>query len=108
MRHKLGIIAAGPVPARQRWRRSSTIQERTAERVAKAPTLSPLEASDREDALADWLDDHGIADGWQLAPTFVQAGLDTDWLDQVAAAVDERHPRRRRCGGSTTPSRPSC
>ena len=50
------------------------IQERTAEQVAKAAPLSPMEASDREDALADWLDDHGIAGGWQLAPIFVQAG----------------------------------
>ncbi|MFE9997048.1 ATP-binding protein [Streptomyces avermitilis] len=89
MRHKLGAIAAGP------YRRATLetlveLQERTAEQVAKAVPLSPLEASDREDTLADWLDDHGIAGGWQLAPTFVQGGLDTDWLDQVAAAVDEQ------------------
>ncbi|MGW7044700.1 ATP-binding protein [Streptomyces avermitilis] len=89
MRHKLGAIATGP------YRRATLetlveLQERTAEQVAKAVPLSPLEASDREDALADWLDDHGIAGGWQLAPTFVQGGLDTDWLDQVAAAVDEQ------------------
>jgi signal transduction histidine kinase len=88
MRHKLGAIAARPV------RRASLetlveVQERTAERVAKARALSPLEAADQEDALGDWLDDHGIRGGWQLAPTFVQAGLDADWLDQVAAAVDE-------------------
>lgn len=65
------------------------MQERTAERVAKAPALSPLEAADREDALTDWLDDHDIPEGWRIAPTFVQAGVDADWLDQVAAAVDE-------------------
>lgn len=88
MRQKLGVIAAGPY-ARDTLETLVEIQERTAEQVAKATPLSPLEASDREDALADWLDDHDIAGGWQLAPTFVQAGLDTDWLDQVAAAVDE-------------------
>ncbi|WP_406375906.1 ATP-binding protein [Streptomyces sp. NBC_00647] len=87
MRQKLGVIAAGPY-ARDTLETLVEIQERTAEQVAKATPLSPLEASDREDALADWLDDHDIANGWQLAPTFVQAGLDTDWLDQVAAAVD--------------------
>ena len=89
MRHKLGVIAAG------RYEPDALltlveIQERTAEQVAKATPVSPLEASDREDAITDWLVDHGIDGGWQLAPTFVQAGLDTDWLDQVAAAVDER------------------
>ncbi|MER5178155.1 ATP-binding protein [Streptomyces sp. NPDC002896] len=88
MRQKLRAITAGP------YQRASLetlieVQERTAERVAKTSTLSPLEASDREDAIADWLDDQGIAGGWELAPTFVQGGLDTDWLDQVAAAVDE-------------------
>ncbi|MFJ3903769.1 ATP-binding protein [Streptomyces sp. NPDC090025] len=88
MRHKLAIIAQGPY-SREALASLIEIQERTAERVAKAPVLSPLEASDREDELTDWLDDHGIADGWRLAPTFVQAGLDTDWLEQVAATVDE-------------------
>ncbi|GEC06164.1 histidine kinase [Streptomyces spinoverrucosus] len=88
MRHKLSIISAGTY-SREALASLIEIQDRTAERVAKAPSLSPLEASDREDALADWLDDHGIPDGWRLAPTFVQAGLDLDWLDQVAAAVDE-------------------
>ncbi|MFD4527074.1 ATP-binding protein [Streptomyces sp. NPDC058470] len=88
MRHKLGVIAAGPYQ-RDTLETLVELQERTADQVAKATPLSPLEASDREDALGDWLDDHDIAGGWQLAPTFVQAGLDTDWLDQVAAAVDE-------------------
>ncbi|WP_211294733.1 ATP-binding protein [Streptomyces glaucescens] len=88
MRHKLSVISAGPYP-REVLAHLIEIQERTAERVGKAPALSPLEAADREDAVTDWLDDHGIPDGWRLAPTFVQAGLDLDWLDQVAAAVDE-------------------
>jgi len=56
--------------------------------VPKAQALSPLEASDREDAISDWLEDHGIGDGWQLAPTFVSAGLDTAWLDHIEASVD--------------------
>ncbi|MEU1338520.1 ATP-binding protein [Streptomyces sp. NPDC005827] len=88
MRHKLAIIAESPF-SREQLAGLIEIQERTAERVAKAPALSPLEASDREDVLTDWLEDHGIDYGWQLAPTFVQAGLDVDWLEQVAAAVDE-------------------
>ncbi|WP_369227593.1 ATP-binding protein [Streptomyces sp. R39] len=88
MRHKLGVIASGPF-SREQLAGLIEIQERTAERVGKASPLSPLETSDREDALTDWLDDHGIDHGWELAPTFVQAGLDVDWLEQVAAAVDE-------------------
>ena len=88
MRHNLAIIARGPY-SREALAELIEIQERTAERVAKAPVLSPLEASDREDELTDWLEDHGIPEGWRVAPTFVQAGLDADWLEQVAATVAE-------------------
>ncbi|MGW0141300.1 ATP-binding protein [Streptomyces calvus] len=88
MRHKLRMISAGTYD-RETLANLIEFQERTAERVAKAPVLGPLEAADREDALSDWLDDHGITEGWRIAPVFVQAGLDLDWLEQIAAAVDE-------------------
>ncbi|MFC8244240.1 ATP-binding protein [Streptomyces chartreusis] len=87
MRHKLAIIAQGSYSP-EVMANLIDLQERTAERVAKAPTLSPLEAADREDAVTDWLDGHDIPEGWRIAPTFVQAGIDVDWLDQVAAGVD--------------------
>ncbi|GAA4985263.1 ATP-binding protein [Yinghuangia aomiensis] len=86
MRHKLGKIAANPVH-RDAVIALTGFQEDAAERAAHAPVLSPLEASDREDAVADRLDEQGIPDGWRLAPTFVQAGLDPAWLDRVAAAL---------------------
>ncbi len=87
MRHKLGMIAGG------RWDRTTLetlirLQEEAAERVPKALALAPLEASDREDGITDWLEDHGVRDGWDLAPTFVAAGLDAAWLDHVAMTVD--------------------
>ncbi|MFD7853747.1 ATP-binding protein [Streptomyces microflavus] len=88
MRHKLSLIAQGPY-SREALASLIEIQERTAERVAKAPVLSPLEAADREDGISDWLEDHGVSEGWRIAPTFVQAGLDTQWLEQVAVTVDE-------------------
>lgn len=87
MRHKLRVISTGTYEP-ETLAQLIDIQERTAERVAKAPASSPLEAADREDSLADWLDGHGV-EGWRIAPTFVQAGLDPDWLDGVAAVVDE-------------------
>jgi signal transduction histidine kinase len=91
MRHKLALIAGGA------WDRSSletliALQERAVEQVAKAPELaelSALETSDREDELADWFGDHGVSGGYELAPTFVQAGIDVGWLDQVVAIVDD-------------------
>jgi signal transduction histidine kinase len=88
MRHKLAAIAGG------KWDRTALqtlirLQEEAADRVPKAQALGPLEASDREDAISDWLDSREMRDGWQLAPTFVAAGLDVDWLEHVAAAVDD-------------------
>src|SRR5260370_24288849 len=88
MVHMVGMIAAGPYN-RVSLESRIQLQEEAAERVPKAPSLDPIEASDREDAISDWLDDRGVADGWNLAPAFVQAGLDIGWLDHVAATVDE-------------------
>jgi len=87
MRHKLGMIAGG------KWDRTTLetlirLQEEAAERVPKALALAPMEASDREDEISDWLDDHGVRDGWELGPTFVAAGLDVAWLDHVAVTVE--------------------
>jgi signal transduction histidine kinase len=88
MRHKLAMIAQGNWDQRG-LETLVRLQEEAAERVSKAPELTPMEASDREDAVADWLADHGCDRGWELAPTFVQGGLDAGWLDQVAAVVDD-------------------
>jgi signal transduction histidine kinase len=88
MRHKLAMIAQGNWD-QQGLETLIRLQEEAAERVSKAPELTPMEASDREDAVADWLADHGCDRGWELAPTFVQGGLDAGWLDQVAAVVDD-------------------
>jgi signal transduction histidine kinase len=68
------------------------LQEYAVARAATAAKLEPVEAADAEDALTGWLDEHGVADAWQLAPTFVQAGLDTDWLDHVAGSVNASSP----------------
>jgi signal transduction histidine kinase len=89
MRHKLGLIAMGPYD-RETLATLIRCQEDAVERVAKAAPMTPMEASDREDEIVDWLEAHDIAGGWDIAPTFVQAGLDVPWLDQVAASVDQQ------------------
>ncbi|EWM10526.1 ATP-binding protein [Kutzneria sp. 744] len=87
MRHKLGMIAAGPYD-RVSLATLVQLQEQAVELVAKAKPLEPLEAADKEDELSDWFDEHEIRAGWEIAPTFVQAGLDVAWLDTVASTVD--------------------
>jgi signal transduction histidine kinase len=88
MRRKLALIAAGK-HTMAALTALVALQEEAAARVAKAPSLSPLDASDAEDALSDWLDDHAVTEGFELAAVFVQAGLDESWLDRVAATVAE-------------------
>src|ERR1700757_2771574 len=90
MRTKLAVLAEGKFPA-EGLRALVSIQNEIAEQVAKSNTqqLTAMEISDREDQIGDWLDDHGIAGGWDYAPTFVEAGLDTDWLERVSAFLDD-------------------
>jgi signal transduction histidine kinase len=86
LRSGLAALAAGPHDGAV-LEALLRLQGEAADRVLHAPRLGPLESSDREDEVSDWLDDHGVTDGWQLAPSFVQAGLDADWLDEAAATV---------------------
>jgi signal transduction histidine kinase len=84
---RLGVIAAGPYdPGTPET--LVKLQQAAVKRVPGAQALPPLEASDREDAITDWLDSHGLDDGWQLAPALVAAGLDIAWLECVGASVD--------------------
>jgi signal transduction histidine kinase len=87
MRHKLGYLADGHVPA-DALHQLIDLQEAAVERAAKATPLGAMEASDREDEIGDWLEDRGIRRAFDIAPVLVLAGLDVPWLDEVAATVD--------------------
>ena len=90
MRHKLSMLADGRFTP-DALRTLVAIQEEVAEQVAKSAgqELTALETADREDQIGDWLDEHGIEGAWDYAPTFVEAGLDSDWLERVSASVDQ-------------------
>ncbi|MEU7904452.1 ATP-binding protein [Actinoplanes sp. NPDC049118] len=88
MRHKLGMLAAGKV-APERLDALVELQEDVIERAAKAPTLTALQASDREDELGDWMERHDVTGGWDLAPVFAQGGLDIECLELIKAKVVE-------------------
>jgi len=49
----------------------------------KPPELDHLARSDCAETIANWLDAHGVAGAWDLAPTFVNAGLDPAWLAET-------------------------
>ncbi|MEU2255649.1 ATP-binding protein [Nocardia xishanensis] len=87
MRHKLAMMADGKFQP-DALVTLVRLQEEAAAQVAKAPELTPMEAADREDMLGEWLEEHEIGDAWALAPNFVQAGFDVDWLERVWGTLE--------------------
>ncbi|GAA5074699.1 signal transduction histidine kinase [Thermocatellispora tengchongensis] len=85
MRHKLAMIADGRLDGSQ-LHDLVELQEAAVKRAASAPELSPMETSDAEDAMADWLEEHDIAGAWDIAPTLVAGGLDVEWMEQMTSA----------------------
>ena len=51
------------------------------ENTALPHSSDPLLQIDLEDQLTQWLESHGVADGWRFAPIFVAAALDTQKLE---------------------------
>jgi signal transduction histidine kinase len=88
MRHKLALIADGRLDG-TRLHELVELQEAAVKRAASAPRLTPVQASDAEDELGDWLEDHGITSGWDLAGPLVAGGVDIAWLEQIAASVGD-------------------
>ncbi len=64
-----------------------TASQEALERLEQVPTLDHLERSDRAETIAVWLEAHGVATAWELAPTFVGAGLDAAWLEKFAGEL---------------------
>jgi signal transduction histidine kinase len=71
----------------EHWQPLLAASEEALERLAAAPSLGDLERSDRAEAVAHWLESRGVPAAWELAPTFVQAGLDLAWLEAVTARL---------------------
>ena len=94
MRHKLALIASGPYDRAQlaqiillQEKAVAALRETRTRQKAAPPTA--MERSDLEDAVGDWLEDHEISGGWELAESFVTADLGVEWLDQVASCVGD-------------------
>ena len=88
MRHKLGMLAAGRVPT-DRLTALVELQEDVIERAAKAPKLTAMQASDREDELGEWMDERNVTSSWDLAPVFAQGGIDIDCMTDIEERVGE-------------------
>jgi signal transduction histidine kinase len=65
----------------EHWQHLVNAAQEASER--KAPELDHLARSDREQAVADWLETHNVPNAWECAPAFVSAGLDSAWLSNL-------------------------
>jgi signal transduction histidine kinase len=90
MRHKLASLADGRLNADDLIKLAA-LQEEAVELLAKAPKRTPMEANDAEEEIADWLEEHGQRNGWELAETLSAAGIGPAWLDRVVAEVPAGH-----------------
>jgi signal transduction histidine kinase len=90
MRQKMLMLADGTITP-EALRGLVRLQEQIAEQVAKSASqhMSAMETADNEDAVGEWLEDHGIDDAWDLAATFVEGGIDVDWLERISVTAEE-------------------
>lgn len=66
----------------------SQLQQQALERANCPSCLSPLEQSDREDELTDWLESLGVDNAWDLSPSLVSAGIDRSQLEALATEME--------------------
>lgn len=58
--------------------------------LANFHCCDPLTQSDREDEVTDWLENHDVTKAWQLAPTLVNAGIDSQKLAEIKSNLDSQ------------------
>ena len=51
------------------------------------PAPDPLELSDREGRVTDWLEKHGIAEGWKIAATLAEGCVDEPQLEKFTGKI---------------------
>ena len=63
------------------------LQQYAREHASDPEALSPLDRSDREESLADWLEQNGVAKSWEMAPGLVNAGLTRECLTSLSGKL---------------------
>lgn len=66
------------------------LQQSLPSRVSQPLSLSPLDRSDREEALGSWLDSINISNSWEISSVFVNAGFSVDELSDVYDQIGEQ------------------
>ncbi|MES1261554.1 MAG: ATP-binding protein, partial [Acidobacteriota bacterium] len=63
------------------------MQQYVREHAADPEALSPLDRSDLEEAMTEWLDQNGIQNGWEMAPGLVNAGMTRQCLTGLSGKL---------------------
>ena len=63
-------------------------------------TDDALTQSEKEDQISDWLESHGINDGWKLASDLVNFGVDIAKLNEIVSNVVSSQPLSTNGGGN--------
>jgi signal transduction histidine kinase len=71
----------------EHWEPLADLSQSAIERQSKAAPLDSVTRSDREEQVATWLEQHGVADGWKLAPAYVTANMSDEELAALAAKL---------------------
>src|SRR5262249_54020036 len=73
--------------APEQLRATLNLQSEAVDRLSAAPKRSPIETGRLEEDIDVWLDEHAVANPFDLASTLVADGLDRPWLEMAADAI---------------------
>ena len=64
------------------------MQKYVREHATDPETLSPVERSDREESMTEWLENNGLSDAWELSPGLVNAGMTAECVAGLQGKLD--------------------
>ncbi len=80
----LGRLAHDEISAAQFLRLDELRQE-----LGVRPGLEPLALTDREEAIAEWLEERGVEDAWEVAAPLAAGGADLAWCERAGATLPD-------------------
>jgi len=60
------------------------IEAKARELQAQTPAKNVLQLSDLQSEIQTWLEDHGVDDGWEVAPVLAESGVRIEHLERLA------------------------
>lgn len=65
------------------------VEEELATRTRESPALDALDRSDREQAIGEFLDEHGVENAWELAGSLVDANFAAEQLSSLSEKLGD-------------------